>query len=256
MPRRLLTIKYDGTAYCGWQVQPNGLTVQETLQNALFEILGERPGVSGCSRTDSGVHANMFCLHFDSDNSISCEQLVRALNSKLPSDIAALSCQIVSDDFHARYSSKGKNYLYYINNSPIDDPFNYKYRLRVNKPIDCELVDKACKCFLGTHDFKGFCSAHSSVEDTVRTVTECSCKRNGSDVVISISANGFLYNMVRIIVGTLLEVNNGKIQLEDLPSIIDSGNRDFAGPTVKPHGLFLNKVYYDENDLKAGENNG
>ncbi len=253
MPRRLLTIKYDGTAYCGWQVQPNGVTVQETLQNTLCEILGERVGITGCSRTDSGVHANMFCLHFDTENQISCEQLVRALNSKLPDDIAAVDCRFVPDEFHARYSSKGKNYLYFIHNSPISDPFNYKYRLRVNKPIDCELIDKAAKCFVGTHDFKGFCSVGSSVEDTVRTISECTCKRNGDDVVISITANGFLYNMVRIIVGTLLEVHNGKIDIKDLPAIIDSKDRNLAGPTVKPQGLFLNKVLYSDEDLKVGE---
>lgn len=253
MPRRLLIIKYDGTAYCGWQVQPNGITVQAVVQSALCEIIQEKVGITGCSRTDAGVHANMFCLHFDTENVISCEQLVRALNAKLPDDISALECRFVSSDFHARYSSKGKNYLYFIHNSSIPDPFNYKYRLSVNKKIDCDFLDKAAKVFIGTHDFKGFCSVGSSVEDTVRTVTECSVKRNGDDVIISITANGFLYNMVRIIVGTLLEVHNGKISTDELPLIIASKCRDKAGPTVKPQGLFLNKVFYDDEDLKVGE---
>ena len=246
MPRFLLTIKYDGSNYCGWQVQPNAVSVQSTVQNSLIALTGEENlCVTGCSRTDSGVHANMFCLHFDSDTNIPSERIPFALNIRLPQDIVATDCKIVPDDFHARYSSSGKTYIYKIHNSIFLDPFKYKYYLNVSRHIDEVLLDKAAKCFVGTYDFKGFCSAGSSVVDTVRTVSSCSVERFADDVIISITANGFLYNMVRIIVGTLLEVNEGRIKLENLPEIIASGDREKAGPTAKPYGLYLEKVHYD-----------
>lgn len=249
MPRHLLTIKYDGSNYCGWQVQPNAVSVQSTVQKALIDLTGEdNLCVTGCSRTDSGVHANMFCLHFDSETTIPDNKIPFALNMRLPQDIVATNCKTVADDFHARYSSLGKTYIYKIHNSAILDPFKYKYYLNVNRHIDEKLLDKAAKCFVGTYDFKGFCSVGSSVVDTVRTVSDCFVKRVGDDVIISITANGFLYNMVRIIVGTLLEVNDGKIDVEDLPKIIASGDREKAGPTAKPHGLYLDKVHYAEKD--------
>lgn len=246
MARRLMTIKYDGSAYCGWQVQPNGVSVQSTVQKALGCVLGApAPDVTGCSRTDSGVHADMFCFHFDTDSVIDNERIVMAVNSYLPDDIAAISCRTVPDDFHARYSSTGKTYIYKIHNSKIRDPFKYKYSLQFGRNIDVKLLDKACKAFVGTHDFRGFCSAGSSVTDTVRTVTECSVTRDGDDVTVKVTANGFLYNMVRIIVGTLLEVAVGKIDADELPDIIGSGERNRAGATARPHGLYLEKVHYD-----------
>lgn len=245
MPRHLLTIKYDGSNYCGWQVQPNAVSVQSTVQKALIELTGEHDlTVTGCSRTDSGVHANMFCLHFDSDTNIPDERVPFALNIKLPDDISAVDCKTVSDDFHARYSSKGKTYIYKIYNSKLPDPFKKKYYLQVDRHIDEVKLNKDCKAFLGTHDFKGFCSVGSSVIDTVRTVSDCRVERMGDDVIISITANGFLYNMVRIVVGTLLDVSLGKIKSEDLPDIIDSCDRDRAGATARPHGLYLDKVHY------------
>jgi tRNA pseudouridine38-40 synthase len=251
MPRRLLTIKYDGTNYCGWQVQPNGISVQETVGNALSSVLCGTIGVTGCSRTDAGVHANMFCLHFDSNSTISNDKLVLAVNAHLPHDIAAYDCITVADDFHARYSALGKTYIYKIYNSPYRDPFGFKYSLQVSKKLDEDLLNCACKAFFGTHDFKGFCSQGSSVTDTVRTITDCSVVRHGDEIIFSITGDGFLYNMVRIIVGTLLEIGYGKINPEDLPRIISSCDRNLAGPTAKAHGLYLNKVFY-----KAGDING
>lgn len=245
MPRHLLTIKYDGSNYCGWQVQPNAVSVQTTVQKALIDLTGEpQLCVTGCSRTDSGVHANMFCLHFDSLTEIPDERIPFALNVRLPQDISAVGCRTVSQDFHARYSSIGKTYVYKIFNSPLPDPFKVKYYLQVAKHIDEQLIDNACKCFLGEHDFSAFCSAGSSVQDTVRTVSDCHAWRQGDDVFISVTANGFLYNMVRIIVGTLLEVNMGKISMSELPSIIESCDRSRAGATAKAHGLYLEKVHY------------
>lgn len=246
MPRFLLTIKYDGSNYCGWQVQPNAVSVQSTIQKALIDLTGESElCVTGCSRTDSGVHANMFCLHFDSMCNIPAERIPFALNMRLPNDIVVFGCREVADDFHARYSSIGKTYVYKIYNSQFPDPFKYKYFLTVNRHIDESVLDKAAKCFIGTHDFKGFCSAGSSVVDTVKTVSQCDVKRVNDDVFVSITADGFLYNMVRIIVGTLLEINEGKINPCELTKIISSCDRNLAGYTVKAHGLYLEKVHYD-----------
>lgn len=244
MRRILLTICYDGTAYCGWQVQPNGITVQETVQNALESVLSIRPNVTGCSRTDSGVHANSFCCHIDLEAQLSDGKLVDALNATLPYDIAVLSAKTVAQDFHARYSCLGKNYMYKIWNSRQRNPFYHNRALHYKYPIDVDLLNGAANEFLGKRDFSAFCSAGSSVVDNVRTVSECSVKRDGELVTVSISADGFLYNMVRIIVGTLLEVNSGKIAKEDIGNIIDSQNRDQAGATAPPHGLYLNEVFY------------
>lgn len=246
MQRFLLTIKYDGTAFCGWQVQPNGVSVQHVVQNALIELTGEsKLCVTGCSRTDAGVHANMFCLHFDSETSILQNKIPFALNMRLPREICAVDCKVVPNNFHARYSSLGKTYIYKIYNSPLPDPFKEKYYLRVNKHIDVELLNRACKYFVGEHDFAAFCASGSSVADTVRTVTDCRAERFGDDVIISITANGFLYNMVRIIVGTLLDVNMGKFSADSIPDILNSLDRSNAGVTAKAHGLYLEKVHYD-----------
>ena len=187
----------------------------------------------------------MFCLHFDYDGNISNEKLVMAMNSRLPDDIGAVFCRDVADDFHARYSCVGKNYIYKIYNSDKRDPFKNKYYLQINRKIDENVLNEAAKAFIGTHDFVGFCSSGSSVKTTVRTVTECSVKRDGDDIIFSITADGFLYNMVRIIVGTLLDVANSKIDKNDILEIINSKDRSRAGVTVKPHGLYLNKVFYD-----------
>lgn len=245
MPRKLLTIKFDGSNYAGWQYQPNAVSVQQKVTEALETVVGRLPaGITGCSRTDSGVHANMFCLHFDTESSVPDKNIVLALNTRLPNDISAVTCVPVPDDFHARYSCTGKNYIYKINNSSLRDPFLYKYSLRYDIPIDAEILNKAAQNFCGTQDFSGFCSKGSGVKTTVRTVKKCSVTRDGDIVTLSITADGFLYNMVRIIVGTLLYVNEKKIDPDDLPYIIESKNRDLAGPTARPEGLFLNEVFY------------
>lgn len=244
---------YDGTNYCGWQVQNNAVSVQKVLGDALSTVFsGLSGGVTGCSRTDAGVHANMFCCHFCAETSIPAEKIPFALNCELPSDIAALECREVPDDFHARYSAVGKNYIYKIFCSKLRNPFKDKYFLRYSRPIDAELLNKAAKAFVGTHNFAAFCSVGSSVTDTVRTVTDCFVNKDGDDVTISITGDGFLYNMVRIIVGTLLYVNEGKITPSQIADIINSEKREFAGPTVSPHGLYLNRVFYDKGDLNNG----
>ncbi len=245
MRRILLSLRYVGTAYHGWQVQDNAVTVQSVLQDAAEAVLGNRPDITGCSRTDSGVHANMFCCHLDIQKSITDFALVKALNAHLPDDIAVFDCKTVADDFHARYSCTGKNYIYKIYDNPHRNPFYNGIALHNKRPLDACLLNSAAKGFIGTYDFSGFCSSGSSVDDKIRTVYDASVKREGDLVVFSVSADGFLYNMVRIMVGTLLSVAEGKIAADQIPEIIESKDRSRAGKTAAAHGLYLNKVYYE-----------
>lgn len=244
MARYLLTISYIGSAFCGWQVQPNGYTVQRALCDACEKIFGKTVNITGCSRTDSGVNATEFCCHTDLSTDMPCEKIVKALNANLPDTVAVKDCKKVSDDFHARYDCKGKNYVYKIVNSAVKDPFSVNRALFVTKPLDVAAMQKAAAQFVGTHDFSAFCAAGSSVKDKVRTVTECSVEKSGNSVIISVTANGFLYNMVRIIAGTLIEVGKGEKDYRDILGIINSGNRENAGYTAPPYALYLNKVYY------------
>lgn len=244
MKRVLLTIAYDGTDYHGWQVQPNGLTVQKCLQNALERLLGSRPAVTGCSRTDAGVHAREFCCHLDCDESLPENAFLRGLNSILPDDIAVTAYREVPPDFHARYSACGKNYIYRFYCSPVTDPFNSRYALRVEKPLDISAMNEFCGSIIGTYDFLPFSSSGRTVENTVRTVTECKMITDGGLPALSVTANGFLYNMVRIIAGTALAVSCGRLPENCAKKIFATGDRAEAGETAPPNGLFLNKVFY------------
>ncbi len=244
MKRVLLTISYDGTAYHGWQVQPNGITVQETVQDALEKLLGERPSLTGCSRTDAGVHARMFCAHLDCQDNIPESAFLRGLNSILPNDIAVYGYKEVSPNFHARYNSKGKNYIYRFYESKITDPFLSRYALRVENPLDIDRMNGFCKGLVGKHDFAPFSSAKRTVEDTVRTVYECCMTVDNGLPALSVTADGFLYNMVRIIVGTALSVSAGGLKSDCYNEIFNSGLRQEAGQTAPAEGLFLNKVFY------------
>ena len=240
----MLKIAYDGTAYHGWQVQPNGITVQAVLCDALFNMCKSKISVTGCSRTDAGVHANEFFCHFDTNLDIPETAFVKGLNAILPDDISVLCCNRVSDDFHARYSAKGKNYLYRFYDGKTENPFYRRYALRVQNKLNVDLMNEYCSRMVGTHDFSGFSSSKRTVTDTVRTISECKVYRDGDFVVLSVTADGFLYNMVRIIAGTALQVSLGKINPLDTEKIIQSKNRDMAGATLLPHGLYLNKVIY------------
>lgn len=244
MKRFLLTIQYDGTNYHGWQVQKNALTVQEVVQNAIEKVFGERLDVIGCSRTDSGVHANNYCLSFDTDMNISTSNVILALNGFLPKDVAVKQCREVSPDFHPRYNVKDKEYLYKINNAEVRDAFLANYSYYYHRKIDAEYLDREAKAFIGTHDFIGFCSSKTDVEGTVRTVKAFDVWREGDMVYFKVSADGFLYNMVRIMVGTLLFVNEGKIKQGELVDVISSKDRKRAGKTAQPQGLYLNKINY------------
>lgn len=236
---------YDGSAYHGFQRQENALTVQEVVEEALKKLFLQDITVFGCSRTDTGVHANEYYFSFQCDEiNIDNRGIIFGLNSKLPDDIAILSCEEADKGFHARYDCIGKEYKYLIHNSEIKDPF---LRTRIYKywyPIDEGLLDKASKHFVGKHDFRSFCSNADEKENTIRTIHRFDVERNGDKIIMTVSGDGFLYNMVRIMVGTLLFVNEGKIKESSIPEIIDKRDRRFAGRTASASGLYLNKVYY------------
>lgn len=244
MHNLLFTISFDGTAYHGWQVQENAVTVQQTVQDALEQICGSRDNVVGCSRTDSGVHANEYCFNMRTECEIEPIRLVGALNALLPDDIAVMNCKEVPYEFHARYDCKNKEYIYKIWNSKNKNPFLYNYSLHYKPQLDEEFLDEQAKHFVGTADFKAFCASGSSVQDTIRTVSNAEVFREGEMVIFRVEANGFLYNMVRIMVGTLLDISSGKIPPNSINEIILWGDRDKAGITAKPQGLYLNKVTY------------
>ena len=248
MQNFLLTLAYDGTNYCGFQVQPNGRSVAQTFQDGLEAVLGCRPDIKGCSRTDAGVHALGFMLNFHADTRIPPEKLPLALNQHLPPDIRVLAARVVPEDFHARYAAHTKTYLYRIHNSPIDSPFDEKYYTRGPRRLDTAKMNTAARRFVGKHDFLALCAAGSSAAahgDTVRTITACAVARHGDEVEITVTADGYLYNMVRILAGTLCEVGAGRMQPEDIPGILASRDRHKAGPTLPAKGLFLKSVEYD-----------
>ena len=245
MQRLLLTLRYDGTAYHGWQVQPNGATVQERLQDAIEAVTGVRSGVIGCSRTDAGVHADGFCCTFDTESNLRGEKMIGALNAHLADDIAVYRCEEVTADFHPRYQSRGKRYVYRVWNAPYRNPFWERYAVHQRRVLDENALQQAAQRFVGTHDFAAFCAAGSSVTDTVRTVSDFSVERDGNMVIFSVSANGFLYNMVRIMVGTLLDIAFGKRTPESITQALAEKQREIAGSTAPAKGLCLKEVYYD-----------
>lgn len=250
MPQKLLLkIRYNGAAFVGWQVQKNGKSVQEQMQDAIEEIFGTRVGVTGCSRTDSGVHAMEYCLCFDPPREIELKRIAFALNSVLPESISVLSCQEVPADFHPRYHAVAKEYVYRFYDGSAPDPFKVGLAFHERKGLDAALMDRAARHFLGTHDFKGFMSTGSKIEDTVRTIYYSRVERRGEDVIFRVVGDGFLYNMVRIMAGTLLFVSMGRIEEAALPGIIRAGERSAAGKTMPAYGLYLNKVYYDEKEV-------
>ncbi len=244
MKRILLTLSYDGTAYHGWQIQPNGITVQETLQNALKKVLGVETLVSGCSRTDAGVHARMFCCHLDCGDNIPKSAFLKGLNSVLPDDIVVTHCKEVEKEFHARFNAKGKQYVYNILNSAAKDPFYAPFVWQLEKELNLDLMNEFCKNIVGKHDFYGFSSSGRTVENTVRTVSECWVERKEDIVSLHISADGFLYNMVRIITGTAVEVGYSRLEPSCAIKVFETKSRALAGITAPPRGLFLDKVFY------------
>lgn len=246
MKNYLLTLSFDGSNYHGWQIQPNAVTVQSCIQDAAARILGEYKSVTGCSRTDAHVHADMFCCNLRTHKDIVPERLQTALNAVLPRDIAVLSVCEVPLGFHARYDCTGKSYRYLILNRAVRDPFLENRALQYPWELDAEALHCEAQSFLGTHDFSAFCASKSTVEDKIREIRACSVRRNGDLVEFHVTGNGFLYNMVRIMVGTLLDVQRGKIERGTIPAILESRDRTKAGITAPAHGLYLHKVYYEK----------
>lgn len=244
MRNLLLTLCFDGSAYHGWQVQENAVTVQSTLQDAVQRILGVRENIIGCSRTDAGVHAEMFCCNMRTEKEMPPEKLQTALNAVLPRNIAVLSVKEVPYEFHARYDCKGKAYKYLIWNARTRSPFYENRAYHYPWPLDVPMLNEQIRQFLGQHDFSAFCASGSSVEDRVREITRAEILRNGDLVEIYIGGNGFLYNMVRIMVGTLLDIQSGAILPNSIPEILEQKNRKNAGVTAPAHGLYLHQVNY------------
>ena len=244
MRNLLLTLRYNGTDFHGWQIQPNGNTIQQELCNAFKKLSGNDENIIGCSRTDAGVHANMFCCNVRTECNVLADKIPDALNFYLPPEISVYGCQDVDYDFHARYDCKGKEYIYLIYNGKHRNPFYENKAMFYPFKIDAEMLNNEAKDFVGTHDFSSFCSVGSSIEDKTREIYDCKVIRNGDLVEIRVSGNGFLYNMVRIIVGTLLDIQKGKIEKGSIPKIIEGCDRENAGVTAPAHGLYLNKVFY------------
>lgn len=249
----LLRIAFLGKAYCGYQVQPNGITVQQRLNEAAKDLFGYDCDIVGCSRTDSGVHANEFYVAVSKkgegfiETSVPTDKIPQAMSVRLPSDISVLSASEVEDSFHPRYDVVYKEYVYQIWNGRSRNPFLADRSWHCPKPIDDDALARmqsAAKMFIGKKDFASFMAADSKIKDSVRTVTDASVTREGDLITFRVSADGFLYNMVRIFTGTLIDVAYQRIRLEDVEGIISSCDRKRAGATAPPEGLFLNKVVY------------
>lgn len=238
-----ITLQYNGKNYCGWQKQPNALGIQGTVEKAIYEITKEEVKVTASGRTDAGVHALGQVANFKTESKIPADRLPDALNAKLPKDISIISCEEVDIDFHARYNACGKTYRYLIYNKPYRSPLYKDLSYHVRYDLDLDKICLEAKSLIGTHDFGGFMSSGSSVKDTVRTIYDVDIQENDGMISIEVSGNGFLYNMVRIIVGTLVDIGRGRIK-HNMEEIINSKSRSMCGHTAPAHGLFLKKVNY------------
>jgi len=239
-----LTIQYDGTFFSGWQRQLNGRTVQAEIEKALSIILKKNIKINGSGRTDAGVHALGQVANFREDFTIPIDRIPRALNGLLPEDISILSAVEVDKDFHARYSAKGKKYIYKIYNSKVRSALLRNSSYWVAEALEIEKMKMAAKCFVGEHDFKGFMASSSKVKKTIRTIYSFDVCVDHKMIIIETSGNGFLHNMVRIMAGTLVDIGKNRIKSEDLSDIIKIGMRERAGHTAPPQGLYLAEVYY------------
>ena len=239
MKRVMLTVAYDGTAYHGWQVQPNGVTIEGELNRVLKELTGEEIQVIGASRTDAGVHGLCNIAVFDTESNIPGEKFSYALNQRLPEDIKVVDSCEVAEDFHPRHVSSKKTYEYKIYNAKFPDPTKRLYSHFTYTPLNVEKMQEAATYLIGEHDFKSFCAPAAVVETTVRTLYKAEVIQDEEYIRIRVQGNGFLYNMVRIIVGTLMEVGSGKRQPEDIKTILEAKDRNAAGPTAPARGLML-----------------
>ena len=240
-----LTIEYDGKCYNGWQKQPNKLNIQGEIERAIYNITKEEVDLIGSGRTDAGVHALGQVANFKTNSQISIEKLPLAINSQLKNSIVIKEAEEVNERFHSRYNAKRKTYRYIINNSKCGTAIYRNLEYSYPFKLDAEKMKQASKYFEGEHDFKAFKSSGTSSKNSVRTIYKAIVKQEGEKIIIELTGNGFLYNMVRIISGTLLDVGLGKIQPEEIPEMIESKDRKRAGKTLPAHGLCLVEVKYD-----------
>ena len=248
MRRIELTVAYDGTGYCGWQMQPNGESVESVLNLRLTELLGEPIQVIGASRTDSGVHALGNRAVFDTNTRIPADKICFALNQRLPADIAIQSSREVAPDFHPRHTNSTKTYQYRILNRRLPIPTKRFYSYFVYVPLDLEAMQRAASFLVGRHDFKSFCSARTQVKDTVREIYSLELNREGEEILLTVKGGGFLYNMVRIIVGTLVKVGMHVYPPEHVKEILEARDRAAAGPKAPAEGLTLIEIQYEKEE--------
>ncbi len=246
MKRVKLTVAYDGTNYCGWQVQPNGISVQEVLNRELSQLLKEEIHTIGASRTDAGVHALGNVAVFDTENRMPADRISLALNTRLPQDIRIQESREVPAEFHPRFCETRKTYEYRILNRKFPDPTRRLYSYFYYYPLDVDLMRKAAQYLIGEHDFKSFCTAKPETENTVRHIEALDIDRANDLITIRIRGNGFLYNMVRIIAGTLIRVGGGFFEPEHVREILEARDRSMAGETARPEGLTLVKIEYPQ----------
>jgi len=242
-----LIVEYDGTDYAGWQRQSNAITVQEWLEKAVKKLTGETVCVHGASRTDAGVHALGQSAHFETKSRIPADKFSFALNTILPPDIRVSKSEEVGEDFHSRFSGKGKRYRYLFYAAPHAGALNRRTHAHVIYPLDVNKMAAEAQDLVGTHDFGAFAASGSVVKDTVRKIYRAEVTANGPEIQLIVEGNGFLYNMVRIIAGTLIGVGSGKIEPGAFKRAIESGSRLDLGITAPAHGLTLMEVFYDEN---------
>ncbi|MCK5812202.1 MAG: tRNA pseudouridine(38-40) synthase TruA [Clostridiales bacterium] len=239
-----LLIEYDGSNYCGWQRQLNGLSIQQVIEDAILKLTNQKITINGSGRTDARVHAKGQVASFKLNSSIPPKNLYKALNQILPDDIKCLSSEEVEDDFHARYSATGKHYRYILVNREVSPAINRNYVMNVKENLDVQKMKQGATYFIGTHDFASFMAANSSVKNTVRTIHKISVRKYNQQIFIDVWGSGFLYNMVRIMVGTLIEVGKKKIQPREIEIIISHKKRQLAGKTAMAYGLTLEEVFY------------
>ena len=239
-----LKLRYDGSAYHGWQVQKNEASVAEAVEKALSKVCGHPVKAVGCGRTDAGVHALRYCANFRTSCRIPIDRVALAANTRLPADIAVLDACEAPEDFNAIGSCLRKEYVYKLLNRRIRDPFLEKRVCHYPARLDAERMARAGRFFEGTHDFRAVRSVGTETRTTVRTVHWCRLTREGDEFTVAVCADGFLYNMVRAIVGTMVYAALGKLEPEDIPALLAAGDRRLTGPTMPPQGLYMNRVWY------------
>ncbi len=252
MKRIKLTVAYDGTAFSGWQSQPERRTVEGVLNEALSRLTGEKIAVIGASRTDAGVHALGNVAVFDTASEIPAERFCYALNPLLPEDVVAVRSEETERAWHPRHQKCRKTYEYRIQNAEMPDPIRRRTSYFVSFPLDIEAMRKAAEYLKGTHDFASFCCVRTNVKDTVRTIYRLELERQEDEIRLTVEGNGFLYNMVRIIAGTLLQVGRGYFQPEQVKEMLEAKNRIEAGATAPPQGLRLVRIDYEKEKKEEG----